>query len=499
MSELSTTAATRASVVVIGAGFAGIGAGIRLREAGIRDFVILEGANEVGGTWRDNTYPGAECDIQSHLYSFSFEPNPDWSRAYSPQPEIQRYLVRCADRYDLRSHLRFGALVVDATWNEGDRTWTVTAKDGRTWIARALIGALGGLRDPKLPDIEGRDRFAGVTMHSARWRGDVDLHGKRVAVIGTGASAIQIVPAIAPVAEHVTLLQRTPPWILPRNQRAYTPVVRAAFRRVPGLRALHRTRLYWQNELRFALFGRLHRRLMPAFEKLSTRYLESQIRDPALRRKLRPDYRLGCKRMLISDDYYPALARDDVSVVTDRIDRITPDGLVTAAGEAIDADVIVYCTGFRVESPLGRLSVRGKGGVFLREAWGARPIAYMGVTMPRFPNLFFLVGPNSGLGHNSIIFMIESQLRYVIPAVQKLVHGDIVELDLRPEALEAFEQEVDRRTGHTVWASGCDSWYLGPGGVNYTLWPGSTVEYRVRMARFDDRVYRVVRRSRPLP
>jgi cation diffusion facilitator CzcD-associated flavoprotein CzcO len=495
MSPRTDTTPTRTAVVVIGSGFAGLGTAIRLKQAGIQDFVILEGEDEVGGTWRDNTYPGAACDIQSHLYSFSFEPNPDWSKAYSPQPEIQRYLVHCADRYGLRDHLYTGAWVLDATWDDQEKTWTVTTEDGRVWIADAMVGAIGGLRDPKYPAIPGRDRFEGTVMHSARWDHDVDLAGKRVAVVGTGASAVQIVPAIAEAAEHVTLMQRTPPWILPRNQHDYPTLLKQAFRHVPGLRRLHRTQLYWQNELRFAGFGRLNTVIMPLAEKLSAAYMRSQVSDPELRAKVTPDYRLGCKRMLISDDYYPSLTRDDVDVVTDGIAEITPTGLVTTTGDAIDVDVIVYCTGFQIEAPLGRLTVRGRGGTTMREAWGDRPIAWMGVAMPGFPNSFLLVGPNSGLGHNSIIFMIESQLNHVIPAIQRIVQGDVAEVDLRPEALQRFQDEVDRRSQHTVWASGCDSWYLGEDGVNYTLWPGSTAEYRVRMARFDPRPYRITKRS----
>ena len=491
----AATAPTRTDVVVIGSGFAGLGTAIKLKEAGVADVVVLEAADEVGGTWRDNTYPGAACDIQSHLYSFSFEPNPGWSKVFSPQPEIQRYLVHVADRYGLRDHVEFRAHVVDATWDEDERTWTVTTTDGRSWVADAVVGAIGGLRDPKYPAIPGRTSFEGVEMHSARWDHDVDLAGKRVVVVGTGASAIQIVPAIAPEAEHVTLMQRTPPWILPRHQHDYPELLKQAFRYVPGLRALHRTQLYWQNELRFLGFGRLNPIVMPLAERLSSRYLRSQISDPELRAKVQPDYRLGCKRMLISDDYYPSLTRDDVSVVTDGIAEITPTGLVTDTGETIDADVIVYCTGFHIEEPLGQLTVRGVGGTTLQEAWADRPISYMGVAMPGFPNLFLMVGPNSGLGHNSIIFMIESQLNYVVPALRRIVQGGVAELDLKPSALEDFRDEVDRRSEHTVWSSGCDSWYVDEQGRNYTLWPASTAEYRLRMARFDDRAYHVTRRS----
>ena len=483
---------TRTSVAVIGSGFAGLGAGIRLKAAGIHDFVILEAGDEVGGTWRDNAYPGAACDIPSHLYSFSFEPRHDWSMAYSPQPEIQDYLVHCADRYGLRDHLFFGAAIVDATWDEDHRTWQLTAEDGRTWTADAMVGAIGGLRDPAYPDVPGIDTFEGDVMHSARWDDDVDLSGKKVAVVGTGASAIQVIPAIAGTAEHVTVLQRSPAWVLPRNQRAYPGLVKQAFRFVPGLRRLHRTQLYWQKEARFLAFGRFGDAIMPLGEKIAQLYVRSQVRDPELREKVTPSYRMGCKRILISDDYYAALDRSDVSVVDEGIREVTPTGLVSESGQQVDADVIVYCTGFHIEAPLGRLRITGRGGVTMREAWGRRPIAYKGMTMPGFPNAFLMVGPNSGLGHNSIIFMIESQLNYVVSALQRIVQDDVAELDLRSDALEDFRDEVDRRTRNTVWTSGCDSWYIGEDGVNYTLWPATTAEYRLRTARFDESRYHVV-------
>ena len=491
------TAPTRTSVVVIGAGFAGLGAGIRLKDADVQDFVILEAGDEVGGTWRDNTYPGAACDIPSHLYSFSFEPRADWSRAYASQSEIRDYLVHCVDRYGLRDHLFLGTSVVEAAWDDHDRTWHVVAADGRRWVADALVGAIGGLRDPNWPDLPGREDYRGVEMHSARWDHGVDLAGKRVAVVGTGASAIQVVPAIAGTADHVTVFQRSPAWVLPRNQYDYPPLVRQAFRRLPGLRALHRVQQYWQKEARFLAFGRLSPAVMPVAEKLARWYLRSQVGDPQLRAKVRPDYRMGCKRILISDDYYAALDRPDVTVVDEGVREATPTGLVSESGREVDVDVVVYCTGFRVAAPLGQLQVTGRDGTSLQQAWGRRPIAYKGMAVPGFPNAFLLVGPNSWLGHNSIVFMIESQLNYVVPAIQQIVQGDVAELDLEPAALDDFRREVDRRTRHTVWSSGCDSWYLGPDGVNYTLWPGSTAEYRLRTARFDASRYRVVRREEP--
>jgi cation diffusion facilitator CzcD-associated flavoprotein CzcO len=486
---------TRTAVAIIGSGFAGLGAGIRLKAAGIHDFVILEGANEVGGTWRDNTYPGAACDIPSHLYSFSFEPNPDWTTAYSPQEEIQAYLVHCADRYGLRDHLFFRAWVTDARWDDDDRTWTLTTRDGRSFVADAIVGAIGGLRDPDYPDVSGRERFQGDQMHSARWDHDVDLDGKRVAVVGTGASAIQIVPAIADTAQQVTVLQRSPAWVMRRHQHTYPDLVRSLFRKVPLAQKLHRTQLYWQTEARYLAFGPLHQVIMPVGERIVKRLIDRDIDDPALRDRVTPDYRMGCKRILIADDYYRALDRPDVDVIDQHVAEVTPTGIITADGQQVDVDVIVWCTGFQIRSPLGQLHVTGREGRSLQEAWDDRPIAYLGMTMPDFPNAFLMMGPNSGLGHNSVIFMIESQLNYLIPALQQIVNGDVAELDLKPSALERFRDEVDRRTARAVWASGCASWYLDEDGTNYTLWPGSTVEYRIRTARFDRHRYRVVRRS----
>ncbi len=486
---------TRTRVAIVGSGFAGLGAGIRLKQADVHDFVILEAGSEVGGTWRDNTYPGAACDIPSHLYSFSFEPRADWSRAYSPQDEIQSYLVHCADRYGLRDHLFLDTAVETAVYDEDAACWTLTTADGRAFVADVVISGIGSLREPSYPDIPGRDAFAGPTMHTARWDHDVDLTGKRIGVVGTGASAIQVVPNIAEAADQTVLFQRTPPWILPRNDFAYPAVVKAAFRHLPFLRSAHRRRIYWQKELRYVAFGPHGAPLRRIVETAARAYLRAVVRDPDLRETLTPDYELGCKRILISDDYLPALTRDDVRVCTDGIAEITPTGVVTRDGEAVDLDVLVFATGFDVRNVLGRFTVTGRGGKDLDTTWGEFPVAYLGTTVPDFPNLFVLTGPNTGLGHNSMVFMIESQLNYVMGAVDRIVNGEVAELDVRPDALDAFAAEVRRRHTDTVWASGCESWYLGDNGENWTLWPASTAEFRLRTARFDAGPYRVATRA----
>ncbi len=476
-------------VIIIGAGFAGLGAAVQLRRAGITRFVVLESADEVGGTWRDNTYPGAACDVPSQLYSFSFDLNPDWSHAYARGDEIQRYLVDVSHRHGLRPHLRFGRRVVEARWLEEDKRWRVRTEGGEVFVARALIAGIGGLRDPAYPDIAGRDSFAGPAMHSARWDHAVDLTGKRIGVIGTGASAIQIVPAVRETAASVTLFQRTPPWVFPRLDHAVGPRRKRLYRRLPWLQRLHRAGVYARMESRFFLWGSASARFAPALQSVARRYMERHIGDPELRRQLSPRYRMGCKRVLISDDYFEALAQDDVRLVTDGIERITPRGAVTATGEHIDLDVLVYCTGFLVRDPLGSLRVLGRDGLDLRAHWGSRPRAYMGMTIPGFPNLFTLNGPNVGLGHNSIIFMVEAQLRYVMDAIAQLKHVDA--FDLRPAVLDDFLREVDERMRGMVWSSGCESWYLGPGGEQFVLWPGSTIEYWWRTRRFDPAAYRI--------
>jgi cation diffusion facilitator CzcD-associated flavoprotein CzcO len=463
------------SAVVVGAGFSGLCAGIELRRAGIHDFVILEKADRVGGTWRENTYPGAACDVPSHLYSYSFEPNPTWSRAYGRQAEILAYLERCADRYGLRPHLRFGHRVVEARFDDADGVWHVTTDRGQQFVARALLLGNGALHVPQLPDIAGLATFRGTQFHSARWNHDYDLAGKRVAVIGTGASAIQFVPRIAAEVGKLHVFQRTPPWIVPKRDREMTGAEQWAFEHVPGAHWMRRTGLYWLMESRVVGFA-FAPKVLEVAEKLVLRYLARQVPDPALRAKLTPSYRLGCKRVLISNDYYPTMQRPNVELVTDRIEAVTPTGIRTADGTLREVDAIICGTGFAVSEYLSPIRIAGRGGATLNDAWKTSLRNYLGITVSGFPNLFLLMGPNTGLGHNSMIFMIEAQARYATQAITAMRDHRLASIDVRPEVEQAFRAELSKKMKNTVWATGCQSWYQTPDGEVF-LWPGATFDY----------------------
>jgi cation diffusion facilitator CzcD-associated flavoprotein CzcO len=477
-------------VLIIGSGFAGLGMAIKLREAGITDFVVLERGDSVGGTWRDNRYPGCACDVQSHLYSFSFEPNPEWTRMFAPQPEIRAYLEHCTDKYALRPHIRLNQNVTQARWDEDARLWRVRTEAGDTYAGRILVSGMGGLSNPAYPDIDGLTRFKGPMFHSAEWDYDVDLKGKRVAVIGTGASAVQFVPKIAPEAAHVDLFQRSAPWIMPKPDRQITALERAAFRRLPALQQARRAALYWQLEGRILGFA-LDPRLMKLPEAMARRHIRKQIKDPVLREKVTPTYAFGCKRVLISNDYYPALARDNVDVVTDDIASVTATGVRMASGELRKADVIILGTGFKVQDPLPRGAIFGRDGLDILDTWPNGPEAYKGVAVAGFPNLFMLVGPNSGLGHNSMVFMIESQVAYVMDAIRRMRAQKLAAIEVRREVQDEYNATLQATTADTVWTSGCRSWYLDANGKNTALWPGSTVAYRLMTRRIRLADYRL--------
>jgi cation diffusion facilitator CzcD-associated flavoprotein CzcO len=470
------------SAVVVGAGFSGLAAGIHLKRAGVHDFVIVEKGARVGGTWRENTYPGAACDVPSHLYSFSFAPNPSWSRAYGKQAEILAYLERCADQFGLRPHLRFGTAVTGASFDEATGAWHVETSTG-TLVARALVLGNGALHVPQLPDIPGLGSFAGTQFHSARWNHDYDFAGVRVAVIGTGASAIQFVPEIAPRVGKLSVFQRTPPWIVPKRDREMTAAERWAFAHVPGTLLARRTALYWLMESRVLGFAYAPK-LLELAEKLVLRELARQVPDRELRAKLTPDYRLGCKRVLISNDYYPALQRDNVDLVTDRITGVEPRGVLTADGTLHDVDAIVCSTGFRVTEYLSSVRVRGRGGRELNDEWKSSLRNYLGITVSGFPNMFLLMGPNTGLGHNSMIFMIEAQARYATAAIAAMRDRSLAFIDVRPEIEHAFRDELSRKMKDTVWMTGCRSWYQTPDGEVF-LWPAATLDYWWRTRRVD--------------
>ncbi|GGM59673.1 flavin-containing monooxygenase [Dactylosporangium sucinum] len=477
-------------VAVVGAGFGGLGAAIRLKQHGHHDFVVFERSGELGGTWRDNGYPGCACDVPSHVYSYSFALNPRWSNTYSPQPEIWDYLRRVADRYDLRPSIRFGTEVRQASWDGAAKRWRIETSGG-DWTADVLISAGGPLNEPVVPKLAGLETFRGETFHSARWNHDADLAGKRVAVIGTGASAIQIVPAIQPVVGRLSLFQRTPAWVIPRQERPLRAWEHWMYRRIPGSQRLMRTIVYWQVEA--TVIGFLRPWVMRYAQRLALLNLRRAVRDPGLRAKLTPDYALGCKRVLKSNTYYPALTRDNVDLVTDPIAEVRPHGIVTRDGTEHPADVIVFGTGFHVtDLPIAE-RIRGRDGRSLAEVWQGSPRAYRGTTVAGFPNLFLLLGPNTGLGHNSVVLMIESQLNYVMAALDRMRARRLATVEPRPEAQQRYVERVDRRMASTVWATGgCQSWYLDSTGRNSTLWPGSTWRYRQRMRRFDARAYEEV-------
>jgi cation diffusion facilitator CzcD-associated flavoprotein CzcO len=462
-------------VVIVGAGFSGLAAGILLKKAGIESFTIVEKADGVGGTWRANTYPGAACDVQSHLYSYSFEPNPSWSRSYGPQAEILAYLERCAEKYGLYPHCRFDTAVTGADFDEARGLWTVHTTRGDL-PARALVLGNGALHLPAYPDIPGLDTFAGASFHSARWDHRYSFRSKRVAVIGTGASAIQFVPLIAKEVDQLHLFQRTPPWILPKPDREMTARERWLMERVPGMHWLRRTGLYWQLESRAYPLIHDAPRISALGERIAKRFIARTIPDPALRAKVTPDYRLGCKRILLSNDYYPALARPNVELVTDGIERVERNGIRTKDGALREVDAIVLGTGFRVADYLSSVRVVGRGGRELNDEWRTRLASYLGITVSGFPNLFLLMGPGTGLGHNSMIFMIEAQARYAAQSIASLARSGVAFMDVRPDAQRAFTDELERKNAATVWASGCSSWYRTPNGGLVT-WPGFTFDY----------------------
>ena len=496
MAENGNRPAPHHRVAVIGAGFSGLGAAIRIRQAGIEDFVVLERAGEVGGTWEANTYPGCQCDVASHLYSFSFMPNPDWSRGYSTQPEIWDYLRRCADRGGVRPHLRLGCEVLDASWEEDAKRWRIETSTGPL-TADLLIAGPGGLSEPSIPDFPGLESFAGPVIHSAAWDHDVELRGKRVAVIGTGASAIQVVPAIQPQVARLDVFQRTPPWIVPHRDRPIGRIKRRLYRLFPPLQRLARAGIYMSREP--LVLGLVHRpRLLRAVERLALRHMKRQVPDPELRRRLTPSYRIGCKRILPSNDWYPALVQDNVEVVSDRIAEVRPEGIVDGAGDLHELDAIVMATGFKVmDLPIAH-RVRGREGT-LAEAWSDGMEAYLGTTISGFPNLFLLVGPNTGLGHNSIVYMIESQLNYVLDALRVIEERGLASVDVRSEVQREFNDDLQRRHEGTVWSSGgCTSWYLDARGRNRTIWPRQTWTFRRMTRRFDPANYRLERAALPV-
>jgi cation diffusion facilitator CzcD-associated flavoprotein CzcO len=470
-------------VVIVGAGFGGIGMAIALKRAGIEDFAVLERAGELGGVWRDNSYPGLTCDVPSQLYSFSFRPW-RWSRRFPARAEILAYLHALVSENGLGPHLRLGCGVAAAGFDEGAAVWNVALEGGGVVQARAVVCAVGQLGRPALPAIAGRDDFAGPSWHSARWNHDVDLAGRRVAVVGTGASAIQFVPEIAKVAARVDVYQRSAPYVLPKADRPYRDAERAVFDRLPVVRKADRLRIFLYGELLTSGFV-LSPKMLAGPMAIWRRHLRGQIADPGLRARCVPDYVMGCKRVVFSNDWYPALARPNVELITDPIERIVPDGVVTAGGGRRTADAIVYGTGFTAVEFLTPMRVTGAGGRRLQDAWRDGAEAYLGISVCGFPNFFMLYGPNTNLGGNSIIYMLEGQIGYVLAAVRALRAERLGWIDVRPEVQAAFNSWVQSASRTSVWESGCHSWYTTASGRNTTNWPGHTFLYRHRVRRFD--------------
>ncbi len=449
--------------------------------------MVFERADDVGGTWRDNSYPGCACDVPSHLYSFSFALNPGWSRSFSPQPEIWAYLRHCAERSGVLPHLRYGHELLDATWHDDAQHWRIETTGG-VYTADVFVSAVGALHEPSVPKLPGLETFEGTVFHSAQWNHNHDLAGRDVAVIGTGASAIQFAPKIAEEVGSLTLFQRTAPWIMPRLDRRLTRIERCAYRRIPGAQRLVRSAIYWARETVVA--GMRNPDRMRLAERLARYHLRRQVPDPELRAKLTPDYRIGCKRILISNDYLPSLSRDNVTLTTDGIREITPHGIVTADGTEHRVDTIIFGTGFHVtDQPIAH-RVRGRDGRTLAETWQGSAKAHLGTTVAGYPNLFLLLGPNTGLGHTSVVFMIEAQIAHLIDALRHLRRNRAVAVEPRPEAQAAFVAEVDRMMQGTVWTSGgCQSWYLDSTGRNSTLWPSFTMPFKQRLAHFNPAEY----------
>ena len=489
-------------VAIVGTGFAGIGMAVRLRAMGMTDFIVLEQAQALGGTWRDNDYPNAACDVPSHLYSFSFEPSPRWSRKFAPQSEILSYLKHVATKFGVLAHIRFASRVTEAVWDEQRSRWTLSlrAVDGSAdpVRARVVIAATGPLSQPAEPVIPGRERFRGAAFHTACWDHSVRIDGARVAVIGTGASAIQVVPGIAARVRALKLFQRTPPWIMPKADRAIRPLERNAFERLPITQRFLRALMFWQFESR-ALGFYVRPELMWFGKLFALLHLRRQVRDPRLRAELTPAYSLGCKRVLLSDDYYPALQRDNVELITRPIREIGERGIITEDGSEHEVDVIIHATGFQVgDLAAPPFRIRGLDGLDLTRLWQSGPEAYLGSAIAGFPNLFFIIGPNSLLGHNSMVHMIEGHIDYIASALALMRARGLASVHVRRDVQDRFNHWVQARMQHTIWATGgCSNRYQTRAGKHVAIWPGSTLAFRRRTARFDHANYDLAYDSGP--
>jgi len=478
---------TRTRVVIVGAGFGGIGLGIRLKQAGLDDFVILEKSGCVGGVWRENRYPGAACDVPSHLYSFSFAPRADWPDRFARQADILAYLKDCARTHGIEPHIRFGAEVSEARWDEAAARWRVHTHDGQVFDTQAFVAATGQLCRPSIPRLPGLERFAGAAVHSAEWPADLDLSGKQVAVIGTGASAIQIVPEIAPEVARLYMFQRSAAYVVAKRDGKYPRWQQDLYKRYPALLRLSRLLIYIQHESR--AFAFVTWRAAIRFKRFAFfRNLRRGVKDLDLRERLTPDYRVGCKRILLSNDFYPAMARPNVELVTDAITEIRPGAIVTADGTERKADCIVFATGFAATDFLAPIRVVGRCEQDLHQTWRDGAEAYLGITVAGFPNFFMLYGPNTNLAHNSIVYMIESEIRYVMACIGRLASDEVRVIEVKPDVQRRYNASIQKRLEKSNWSKGCTSWYLTAAGKNVANWPGYSLEFhwRTRAPHWDD-------------
>jgi cation diffusion facilitator CzcD-associated flavoprotein CzcO len=481
-------------VAIVGAGFGGLGMAIQLKRAGRHDFVVLERAPDLGGTWQANTYPGCQCDIPSNLYSFSFARKSDWTTAYPMRDQILEYLHDCARRFGVQPHIELECELRDAAWDRGRGRWDIETPSGRI-SARVLVAAPGLLSEPCVPDLPGLDRFEGTTFHTANWNHDHDLTGRRVAVLGTGASAVQVVPSIREQVSRLFVFQRTPPWVVPHPDHPVGPRLQRLYERAPAVQRLVRGTIWGLHELLVPGMAR-DPRLLKGHELLARANMRRAIRDPELRRRLTPDYAIGCKRILLSSDWYPAITSPGVELVASGIREVREGSIVDGDGGEHELDTIVFATGFVPSDPPIARRLRGREGRTLSETWRGSPEAYLGTTVTGFPNLFLFYGPNTNLGHNSIVYMLESQMTYVLSALDAMDELGAGCVEVRRQVQDAFNEEMQGRLRDSVWNSGCSSWYLDRSGRNSIQWPGFTFEYRRRTRRFEAAEYRL---SPPVP
>ncbi|MBV1920766.1 MAG: NAD(P)/FAD-dependent oxidoreductase [Pseudomonadales bacterium] len=483
-------ASLKHKVIIIGTGFGGLGMAVKLKEAGIDDFLMLEKAKDVGGCWRENSYPGAACDVPSHLYSFSFEKNANWSRKYAPQSEIYNYLKHCAQKYGLLQHIRFSTELTSAVFNDQEGCWNIETAQGQHYTTKTLITACGQLSQPAFPKIKGIETFKGKKMHSALWDESYSLKGKRIAVIGTGASAIQFIPELAKHAAHLTVFQRSAAYVIPKDDRPYGLVERQLFKALPGTQELSRQQIYLKlesNALAFSWAKPLMRKAEREFEKL----LKKSVKDTALRKKLTPDYPMGCKRILLSNEYFETFTRPNVSLITENIKEVTSDSIILKDGSSHQVDAIVYGTGFRATEFLSPLKIKRENGADLNTSWNDGAEAYLGINVSGFPNFHMLYGPNTNLGHNSIVYMLESQINYILKTLEVMDKKGIKSLNVKKHIQNDFNRRLQEKVKTTVWNQNCDSWYKTESGKNTNNWPGFTFIYRLLTTRVNLGQYEV--------